>query len=81
MQRRTAKVWRRRTRAGHRHRLGGTQDGGRLKQHNTILEHSGSGVELRTLGYEDPGSNPGCGVKTLGKFFHSTLLQLSQLNK
>ena len=30
---------------------------------------SGSGVELRTLDYENPGSNPGCGVKTLGKFF------------
>ena len=41
----------------------------------------GSGVELRTLDYENPGSNPGCGVKTLGKFFHSTLLQFTQLNK
>ena len=40
-----------------------------------------SGVELRTLDYENPGSNPGCGVKTLGKFFHSTLLQFTQLNK
>ena len=46
-----------------------------------ILERSGSGVELRTLDYENPGSNPGCGVKTLGKFFHSTLLQFTQLNK
>ena len=43
-------------------------------------ERSGSGVELRTLDYENPGSNPGCGVKTLGKFFHSTLLQFTQLN-
>ena len=43
------------------------------------LERSGSGVELRTLDYENPGSNPGCGVKTLGKFFHSTLLQFTQL--
>ena len=32
-------------------------------------ERSGSGVELRTLDYENPGSNPGCGVNTLGKFF------------
>ena len=46
----------------------------------TALEHSGSGVELRTLDYENPGSNPGCSVKTLGKFFHSTLLQFTQLN-
>ena len=44
-------------------------------------KRSGSGVELRTLDYENPGSNPGCGVKTLGKFFHSTLLQFTQLNK
>ena len=44
------------------------------------IERSGSGVELRTLDYENPGSNPGCGVKTLGKFFHSTLLQFTQLN-
>ena len=28
-----------------------------------IVECSGSGVELRTLDYENPGSNPGCGVK------------------
>ena len=45
------------------------------------VERSGSGVELRTLDYENPGSNPGCGVKTLGKFFHSTLVQFTQLNK
>ena len=45
------------------------------------VERSGSGVELRNLDYENPGSNPGCGVKTLGKFFHSTLLQFTQLNK
>ena len=38
-------------------------------------------VELRTLDYENTGSNPGCGVKTVGKFFHSTLLQFTQLNK
>ena len=44
-------------------------------------ERSGSGVELRTLDYENPGSNPGCGIKTLGKFFHSTLFQFTQLNK
>ena len=47
----------------------------------TAIERSGSGVELRTLDYENPGSNPGCGDKTLGKFFHSTLLQFTQLNK
>ena len=45
-----------------------------------VVERSGSGVDLRTLDYENPGSNPGCGVKTLGKFFHSTLLQFTQLN-
>ena len=45
------------------------------------VERSGSGVELQTLDYENPGSNPGCGVKTLGKFFHSTLLQFTQLFK
>ena len=33
------------------------------------VERSGSGVELRTLNYENPGSNPGCGVKTWGKCF------------
>ena len=46
-----------------------------------LVERSGSGIELRTLDYENPGSNPGCGVKTLGTFFHSTLLQFTQLNK
>ena len=46
-----------------------------------VVERNGSGVELRTLDYENAGSNPGCGVKTLGKFFHSTLLQFTQLNK
>ena len=51
-----------------------------LNAHNHNVERSGSGVELRTLDYENPGSNPGCGVKTLGKFFHSTLLQFTQLN-
>ena len=50
--------------------------------YNILMSNeSGSGVELRTLDYENPGSNPGCGVKTLGKFFHSTLLQFTQLNK
>ena len=33
------------------------------------VERSGSWVELRTLDYENPGSNPGCGVETLGKCF------------
>ena len=45
------------------------------------LERSGSGVELRTLDYENPVSYPGSGVKTLGTFFHSTLLQFIRLNK
>ena len=45
------------------------------------IERSDSGVELRTLDYENPGSNPGGSVKTSGKFFHSTLLQFTQLNK
>ena len=44
-----------------------------------FAERHGSGVALRTLDYENPGSNPGCGVNTLGKFFHSTLLQFTQL--
>ena len=52
---------------------------GRL--HGPDTEPSGSGVELRTLDYENLGSNPDRGVKTLGKFFHSTLLQFTQLNK
>ena len=51
---------------------------------DVCVERSGSGIELRTLDYENPGSNPGCGVKTLGKFFPSTLpimslLQFTQL--
>ena len=39
---------------------------------------NGSGVELGTLDYESPGLNPvlRC-VKTLGRFFHSTLLQFT----
>ena len=48
---------------------------------HSFVEHSGSGLELRTLDYENPGSNPGCSVKTLGKFFHFTLLQFTQLYK
>ena len=55
-----------------------------MRKNNSLLMYhvprSGSGVELRTLDYEKPGSNPACGVKTLGKFFHSTLLQFTQLN-
>ena len=45
------------------------------------VQRSGSGVELRTLDKEDPGSNPVLPCKTLGKFVHSTLLQFSQLIK
>ena len=47
----------------------------------SLIERSGSGVELRNLDYENPGSNHGCGVETLGMFFHYTLLQFTQLNK
>ena len=38
------------------------------KSFGLFVERSGSGVELRTLDYENPVSNPGCGVKTLGMF-------------
>ena len=48
---------------------------------SVFVERHGSGVALRTLDYENPGSNSGCGGKTLGKFFHSTLLQFTQLFK
>ena len=36
-------------------------------------------VELRSLDWEDPGSNPALPCITLGKFFHSVLLQFTQL--
>ena len=42
------------------------------------MKCNGSGVELRTLVYENPSSNPGCFGAS---FFHSTLLQFTQLNK
>ena len=42
------------------------------------LERNDSGVEFPTLDYGNPGLILCCGVKTLGKFFHSTLLQLYQ---
>ena len=45
------------------------------------VERSGAVAQLRTLDYENPDSNPGCGVTTLRKFFHSTLFQFTQLNK
>ena len=45
------------------------------------VERCGSGVDLRTLDYENPGSNLGCGIKTFGKFVHSTLLQFTQMYK
>ena len=51
------------------------------RHHGPDIERSGSGVELRTLDYENLGSNPGRGVKTMRKFVHSTLLQFTQLNK
>ena len=38
---------------------GGEGDGKReARMTQTTLERSGSGVELRTLDYENPGSNP-----------------------
>ena len=43
------------------------------------LERNSSGVELRTLNYENPGSDPGFGVKTLGKFSSSTLIHFTQM--
>ena len=46
-----------------------------------FVERNGSGVELRTLYYENPGSNPMLSVKSLGKIFHSTLRQFTQLYK
>ena len=49
-----------------------------LQEQGLEDEYNGSGVELRTLNYENPGSNR---VKTLGKFFHYTLLQFTQLYK
>ena len=48
---------------------------------HSFIERSGSGVELLTLDYENLGSNPGCCVKTLRKFFQSILLQFTQLYK
>ena len=59
------------------HSLTGTPsafvDKGSIMKHTTLqslirVERNGSGVEVRTLDYENPSSNPGCGVKTLGKF-------------
>ena len=43
-----------------------------------FVECSGSEVELRTLDYENLGSNPVLRC-FLGSFFHSTLLQFTQL--
>ena len=40
-----------------------------------FVERNGSGVELRTLDYENPGSNPVLWC------FQSTLLQFTQLYK
>ena len=50
---------------------------------NNITEQNLAGCEpsMYVLDYENPGSNPGCGAKTLGKFVYSTLLQFTQLNK
>ena len=51
------------------------------ESHSLQVERSGSGVELWTINHENLGLNPDSCVKTLGKFFHSTLLQFTQLNK
>ena len=50
-----------------------------LSSGGTFVERNGSGVELRTLDYKNPGLNPV--LHTLGKFVHSTLLQFIQLYK
>ena len=47
---------------------------GKMQRYNftnvtALAKAQSSGVELRTLDYENPGSNTGCGGKTLGKFF------------
>ena len=36
-------------------------------------------IELRTLNYDNPGSNDVLPCQTVGRFFHYTLLQVSQL--
>ena len=54
-----------------------------MEQHMLkLLERSGSGVELQTIAYENPGMNPvlWC-LNPLGKFFNSPLLQFTQLYK
>ena len=38
-------------------------------------------VELQTLNKENPGLNPRLPCQTLGKFFHSTMLQFTQVCK
>ena len=48
---------------------------------HSLVERSGSGVELRTLDYENTGSNPAAVVKPWASFVHSKLLQFTQLNK
>ena len=45
----------------------------------TAVERNGAGVELRTLDYEKPGSKLVLLIFWVDKFFHSTLLQFTQL--
>ena len=56
---------------------------GNARGKQIAVERNGSGLELRILDYENPGSIRilCCGVKTLGKLLHSTLLHFSQLYK
>ena len=42
------------------------------------IERSGSGVELRTLDYENTGSNPGCGIKE--NYIHDICIKLIVIN-
>ena len=52
-----------------------------LKHTLHTVERSGSGVELRLSTTSTRVGILYCSVKTLGKFFHSTLLQFTQLYK
>ena len=52
-----------------------------FQQYDLVVERSGLGVELQTLNYDNPGSNPVLQCETLGQFFYSTLLQFTQLEE
>ena len=49
--------------------------------HDTVVERSGSGVELRTLDYENPGSNPVLRCLNLGQVFSLYIAELTRLYK